>query len=315
MNQPLVSVIIPVYNTGLYIGRCVKSVQEQSYNNVEIIFVDDGSTDDSGKIVDTIVATTDNATVIHQPNQGLSGARRSGMLKATGDYVMFLDSDDTLPKDAIEYMVDTCESKGLYAFYGGHNRIVDGKVHVSAPRTFEGVVTGDEMLLNILNPAFVFIGGMCFSRREFWNEDMFCKERELPSEDLITNVKLAIKCNRIGIYNKPVYDYFLTSSSLTVTGHYYKLPYFKNLYNQLRQVLKDNGKEEFTKDNVRMMEVYTFGFLINDIDTSDEWYKQILCYDVRGYPIKIKILHMLLHWPWLLHLCVRGNRWLKRIIS
>lgn len=315
MSQAKVSIIVPVYNTAKYIDRCYNSINSQSYPSIEVIMVNDGSTDNSGEIIEDIASRAQHVVTVHQANQGLSGARRSGVLKATGDYVMFLDSDDTLPHDAIEYMVKTCEENNLDAFYGGHNRIVDGRVVVSAPRGFEGVVSGEEMLLNVLNPAFVFIGGMCFSRRRFWDADMFCKDRELPSEDMISNVRLAIKCNRIGVFDKPVYDYYLVSTSLTMTGRYYKQPYFKNLYNQLKGFLKESGKEDLTFDNVRMMEIYTFGFLLNEIDTTDDWYKQVLAYDVSRYPSKIKVLHLLMRWPWLLHQCVKGNRWMKKVFG
>lgn len=315
MSHPQVSVIIPVYNTGKYIERCLKSIQAQTYKNIEIVFVDDGSTDDSGPLLDTLSSSLDNVVVIHQENKGLSGARRSGSMKAKGEYIMFLDSDDTLPLDAIEYMVGTSLKENLDAFYGIFNRVIDGKVNSAKPRDFEGVISGDQMLCNILNPDFTYLGGMCFSRRNLWDEDMFCKERELPSEDLITNVKLAIKCNRVGVYNKQVYNYYLVESSLTSTGRYYKLVYFKNLYNQLKAILKKEEKEELVFHELRKKEIYDFSFLIKDIDTKDEWYKHILSYDVSNYPRKTKILHTLLHWPWLLHLCVKSNRAVKRISS
>lgn len=315
MPQPKVSVIIPVYNTKPFIGRCVDSVQAQTYRNIEIIIVDDGSTDGSEKLVDELANSYENMVVAHQANQGPSAARCFGVLKATGDYVMFLDSDDTLPQDAIEYMVKICESNNLDAFYGGQNRIIDGNVHASSARDFEGVVDSDKMLQNVLNPFFLFLGCMCFSRREFWDENMFYKQRELPSEDLITNVKLTLKSNRIGIYNKPVYNYYFVSTSSTSTGDYFKYRYFKDLFRQLYDILAENGKTELTAGVLRMKEIMTLGFMIKDIDTNDEWYKQIMAYDVSGYPRKIKILHKLLRWPRLLKALVGANRWFKSLFN
>lgn len=315
MPQPKVSVIIPVYNAGKYVERCLESVQNQTYKNTEIIFVNDGSTDNSGSIIDEIAIAAQNIMSFHQENQGPAAARRTGVLKASGDYVMFLDSDDTLPLDAIEYMVTISLQQNLDAFYGLFNRIVDGKVYTLASRNFEGVISGDEMLKNAIDPNFVYVAAVCFSKREFWDADMFCKNRNLPSEDVITNVKLAIKCNRIGVYNKPIYNYHFVATSLTSTVKFFKQECFKDFFNQLKKVLVENDKEELTKDSVRMKEITTFGFLIKDIDTKDEWYKQVMAYDVRNYPRKIKVLHNLLHWPWLLHLFINGNRLLKRVIS
>lgn len=314
MFLPKVSVIIPVFNTGKYVERCINSVLSQTYNSIEIIIVDDGSTDNSAEIVDEIAINTCNVVVIHQKNKGLSGARRAGLVKVTGEYVMFLDSDDTLPDNAIEIMVSISLKENLDAFYGTYMRIINGNEYPMPSRDYEGVLSGDQMLLKILDPQFIFIGCMCFSKREFWDEDMFCWQRELPSEDLITNVKLAIKCNRIGVYNKSVYNYYLVDTSLSITGKYYDIYHFKVLYNQLKDVLTQNDKQSLTKDQVRVKEIEAFGFYIKDIDTKDEWYKQVLSYDVSQYPLKIKTLHILLHVPWLLRLLVRGNRIFKRII-
>ena len=313
LNTSKVSVIIPVYNSGKYLPRCVESVLAQNHKDIELILVNDGSTDNSSEVIDEIVAANHNAAAIHQSNQGSSMARCAGALKATGDYVMFLDSDDTLPKDSIGYMVTMCEKENLDAFYGGYNRIVNSHIQQSTPRDFEGVVTSDEMLQNILGQKFFFVACMCFSRRQLWCADMFYKERKMPSEDVLTNVLLALKCKRIGVYNKPVYNYYLVSDSLSVSGRYFKQAYFKNFYSLLKLVLKENGKEELAKDLVRMKEIYDFGFLINDIDTKDEWYKQIMAYDVKNYPRKIKVLHKLLHWPWLLHFCIKSNRLFKNL--
>ncbi len=89
-----ISVIIPVYNVKPYLERCVNSVLRQTYKDLEIILVDDGSTDGSGELCDTIANSDYRIHVIHQKNQGLSGARNTGIKKSTGEYIAFLDSDD-----------------------------------------------------------------------------------------------------------------------------------------------------------------------------------------------------------------------------
>ncbi len=88
------SVIIPVYNVSAYLEQCVHSVQEQTFTNIEMILVDDGSTDESGRICDRLAQEDGRIQVIHKPNGGLSDARNTGLRYATGEYVLFLDSDD-----------------------------------------------------------------------------------------------------------------------------------------------------------------------------------------------------------------------------
>ncbi len=106
-----VSIIVPVYNVEKFLPRCIQSIKEQTYKNLEVIFVDDGSTDNSGKLCDEYVKTDYKAKVIHKKNGGLSSARNIGIKSATGNAVFFLDSDDYLTVDCIERCVKLLESK------------------------------------------------------------------------------------------------------------------------------------------------------------------------------------------------------------
>ena len=101
-----VSVVIPVYNVKPYLERCVQSVLHQSFKDLEIILVDDGSTDGSGEMCDQTAKRDSRIVVIHQKNQGLSGARNTGIKKAKGEYIVFLDSDDEwLHPDGLELLL------------------------------------------------------------------------------------------------------------------------------------------------------------------------------------------------------------------
>lgn len=102
MNKDLVSVIVPVYNVEKYLGKCIRSICEQTYENLEIILSDDGSTDGSGKICDQYACTDSRIRVIHKENGGLSDARNAGIEMASGQYFMFVDSDDTITRDTVE---------------------------------------------------------------------------------------------------------------------------------------------------------------------------------------------------------------------
>lgn len=108
-NQALVSVIIPVYNVENYLRECIDSVINQTYRNIEIILVDDGSTDSSGKICEEYLDKDPRVTVIHQKNSGLSAARNAGFDACTGKYVYFIDSDDYIDPGALATLVDIAE--------------------------------------------------------------------------------------------------------------------------------------------------------------------------------------------------------------
>lgn len=104
-DKPLVSVIIPVYNVEKYLRECVDSVTTQTYTNLEIILSDDGATDSSGAICDELAATDSRIRVIHEENGGLSVARNRGLDIATGEYVVFVDSDDAIHPEMIEHLL------------------------------------------------------------------------------------------------------------------------------------------------------------------------------------------------------------------
>lgn len=114
MNKyPLVSVIVPVYNVENYLDRCVSSIVNQTYSNIEIILIDDGSTDSSAEICDIWCKNNSSIRVIHKENGGLSSARNIGIETANGKYILFVDSDDWLHRDMIRVMAEKMEKADI----------------------------------------------------------------------------------------------------------------------------------------------------------------------------------------------------------
>ena len=109
---PLISVIVPVYNVEDYLDACVTSITTQSYSNLEILLIDDGSTDRSGDMCDSLALSDSRIRVLHKTNGGLSDARNHGIDIATGSFIVFVDSDDTISPDAIST---------LYSLAAEHN--------------------------------------------------------------------------------------------------------------------------------------------------------------------------------------------------
>ena len=105
MKNPQISIIVPVYNVEKYISECIESLLNQDYSNIEIILVDDGSVDSSGEICEQYAKKYEDIKVIHQENSGLSAARNTGITQATGDYLLYVDSDDYIEKNSISKIV------------------------------------------------------------------------------------------------------------------------------------------------------------------------------------------------------------------
>lgn len=139
--EDLISVVVPVYNTKEYLANCVKSLTEQTYHNLEIILIDDGSTDGSSALCDELAKSEDRIVVLHRENQGVSKARYDAVLSARGKYISFVDSDDTVDADYIEtlylalmeFQADaaTCTYRKIYT--GENNRVEDWFVFSNGP--------------------------------------------------------------------------------------------------------------------------------------------------------------------------------------
>lgn len=112
-NKPLISIIIPVYNIEEYIEKCLYSIIDQSYKNLQIIVVDDGSNDNTGRICDKIAETDARISVIHQNNQGVVSARTSGIKKAKGEFVSFIDGDDWIDLEMYSFMIENIDGCDL----------------------------------------------------------------------------------------------------------------------------------------------------------------------------------------------------------
>ena len=112
MTKPLISVILPVYNVEAYLESCVKSLLAQTYENLELLIVDDGSGSVCAELCDALKTTDERITVYHKPNGGLSDARNFGLERARGEFVAFVDSDDFVDPEYLAYLHALCEQFG-----------------------------------------------------------------------------------------------------------------------------------------------------------------------------------------------------------
>ena len=125
MNDPLISVLVPVYKTEAYLTRCVSSICNQTYKNLEIILVDDGSPDRSGEVCDALAREDRRIRVIHKENGGLASARNAGIDAMTGEYAAFVDSDDYILPEMIRTLYDLCIRHQAQIACCGIERVTD----------------------------------------------------------------------------------------------------------------------------------------------------------------------------------------------
>lgn len=211
-----ISVVIPVYNVELYLKRCVFSVLDQTFKEFELILVDDGSTDNSGKICDDLKLYDKRIKVIHKQNGGLSSARNIGIKNATSDYITFIDSDDFIAKDYLNYAYD------LLIKYNADIISVDYK-RVSK------IITEKEKKDNIkvmteFDSVCHYLKCGCKRHNNYpaWNKiykkelfsDIIFPEGKIY-EDMYTNLKLFFRSKKTIFSTKLCYFYWINPNSIT----------------------------------------------------------------------------------------------------
>ncbi len=217
MKRPLVSVIVPVYNVGEYLAASLESLASQTYQNLEMIFIDDGSTDGSGDALDDFVKKYKKAIVIHQENKGLSAARNVGLEKMTGDYVCFLDSDDFLADDAIECMVETMRKHEVDLVVCAHaERKEDGSLNdFNGGALASGLYDVEEISGNFLNEkgSNLQVIGRLYPKK-FFDKVRFPVGEVY--EDVAVFAQLLLQCKtKVAFIAEPKYYYNLRANSIT----------------------------------------------------------------------------------------------------
>ncbi len=149
MGDSLISVVVPIYNVEPYLRRCVDSIIGQSYSNLEVILVDDGSPDQSGLICDEYAEKDARIKVIHKPNGGISAARNSGLDIATGEYIGFVDSDDWLPLEYFEILMKVAQNTGAEVVACKYMRVKDDDSVPRASRECKYDVIDDPFSRNV----------------------------------------------------------------------------------------------------------------------------------------------------------------------
>lgn len=136
-NKALISIIVPIYNVEKYLAKCIDSIIANTYTNIEVILVDDGSPDRCGKICDEYAQMDNRIKVLHKKNEGLSSARNAGMKMSTGDYIFFIDSDDTVTKNMFEVMIQYAKEYDADVVQCGYHRInEDGSIRSTEASDF-----------------------------------------------------------------------------------------------------------------------------------------------------------------------------------
>lgn len=216
-----ISVIVPVYNCKDYLPKCIESILNQTYPQIQLILIDDGSSDGSGEICDMYAARDSRILVLHQENGGVSAARNAGLDEVTGEYLLFVDSDDCIAADTIENSVNGFIDDTIGVVVFGVTKILE-KGNSQQPLPMEvGIYTKEEMLYGILKDYAGFGAGYPWNK--VWRTSTFGEPAGIPRfdrdlyyfEDLEWVTRMLLQTQKANLLPEHLYQYYVRGDSAT----------------------------------------------------------------------------------------------------
>ena len=243
-HNPLISVIVPVYNVAAYLSRCVDSILAQSYENLQIILVNDGSSDDSGRICEEYAKKDARIQVIHQKNGGLSSARNAGIDAASGDYLAFVDSDDWIEPDAYDAMLSAALRYHVKLVCAGRldEDAGTGAVREGLCPQKEEVVSGKELVSRIFR--WDHLDSAAWDKlyaRELFREIRYPFGRVV--EDVPTTYRIALLAGSAVLLPKRIYHYLHRENSITTAAVSEKTFHFSQNADRVYADIRENWPE------------------------------------------------------------------------
>ena len=284
--KPKISVLVPAYNVALWLPSCLDSILAQTYQNLEIIVVNDGSTDNTGTILDSYAKKNGRIVAIHQKNAGLVAARETGIAHATGDYVTFVDGDDTIAPDmyehlmanALKYKADISYCGMDFVFPDGHIEPHYGTGRLLVQDNIEGL---RELLIGeLVEPS------LCTKLYARYLVTNSCLDKSvLNNEDLLRNFTLFSRANRIVFEDFCGYQYFQRPGSMSKDSSK-ALQNLKHIL-RARKLIVDNSSEELYPYAMRLWLSTYINAINQKTDDCDEQMEEF-CKECRQVLIREK---------------------------
>ena len=263
-NKPLISIIVPVYNAEKYLSRCINSILLQSFQSFEVILIDDGSSDNSGLICDKFSVEDNRVRVLHTENYGVVHARERGVHNSCGEYIVFVDADDTLCENALSTMFFFQVEHDIDILVTAKHYIEEESSRLLLNK-FDGYVSREVYAAGMLR-GDIFIGphGRMIKRSLFQKSDA----TEMPTwisvnEDLIMNLKLGAVANKIYVNNKFItYKYYFAPQGASKSK--LDLNYWNDLFDIVKQILLNSYNYQNNRDVINAY----YSFILNRMRTA-----------------------------------------------
>lgn len=313
----LISVVVPVYNVRPYLEEALESVLRQRYDRLEIIVIDDGSTDGSGEICDAFAKRDQRVIVVHQENKGLSAARNAGLDRMTGEAVAFLDPDDAYGPSYIDAMWKAMLENGAdmvvckYTVHNSAERLTLKGSEKPEPSIASGRYNRLEALRALADGRINFGVWNKLYRRALWTDARFPEGHVYEDIDVI--YRIVDRCKTVYVLDQPLYFHRKRPGSITDTVSYENMRDWERAYTHYARFVRENTPEIFAPEQERRIQVgllggmianYVRGFGREGIDGEDLRARINALgsgTDLRGLPLKARTAYGLLRvCPWLL---------------
>lgn len=287
-----VSVIIPIYNVEKYVKESVLSIINQTLKEIEIILVNDGSTDSSLTIIEELALQDNRIQIISNPNQGLSIARNLGIYRAKGEYIYFFDSDDLLEKETLEVCYNKCHSEKLdFLFFDAdvfseQNSSTINFNYKRAIKYEDRIYTGFEILNRQINDN-VYSSSAClnFIDRKYLDDiELYFYPKIIHEDELFTFI-LYLKAQKVGLYNASFFHRRVRANSImTSTNNNEKsiigyLTVCRELKNILQQIQTTRREKELINKRISML----LSIVISKLDLENITYRKLIMKEFRKY--------------------------------
>jgi glycosyltransferase involved in cell wall biosynthesis len=215
MKEPLISVIVPIFNVEPWLKRCVESIRSQTYSNLEIILVDDGSLDKCGVICDDYVKLDNRIKVIHRKNGGLSAARNSGLENCNGEYIGFVDSDDFIHREMYSKLYSDIRKHGTHLAFCQTLLRFSPEISFPSPDAKTICYPSDEIIHESLKKEIWFSACTKLYHRTLFDGVRYPEGR--TNEDYPVTIRIFDRCDRIAVNYNKLYAYCKREGSITTT--------------------------------------------------------------------------------------------------
>ncbi|GEN49055.1 glycosyltransferase [Ligilactobacillus pobuzihii] len=246
------SFIVPIYNVDKYLNRCLKSLKNQNFNQFEVVMVDDGSIDKSGKIAQSFSEKDKRFIYLKQKNQGLSAARNEGIKRASGDYLIFVDSDDFVEKNLLCTVDRSLDNYGDIDVleYNAFKRVGGRISNYNTKYDNSCIVSGDKFLVQTISKFMYLYAAVwlkAVKRNFIIDNGLFFKKGRLHEDELWTP-QVLLKANTYAYISNPLYNYVIRDGSINQNAYSKKnIEHEKKNCHDLQQIYRDSNLSDKSK--------------------------------------------------------------------